>query len=74
MGDQFERHCLGDAIRRNRRDRKLYGGHLALLAMDRASHAPTHRQRDNAFRWMRLWMAFAASRHPAFVTSAVKAV
>jgi hypothetical protein len=73
MENYFERHCTGDAIRRSLHDRKLYAGQRALLAIDRASHAPVQEQRDNAFRWMRVWMAYAASRHPAFVTRALKA-
>ncbi len=45
--------------------RRSYAAHRAILAVDRAmrvaSESPSE-GREQAFRWMRLWMAFAASR------------
>lgn len=46
--------------------RRAYAARRAVVAIDRAvwltSTGPV-RERDQALRWMRLWLAFAYSRH-----------
>jgi hypothetical protein len=46
--------------------RRAYAARRAVAAIDRAvrltSTGPV-RERDQALRWMRLWLAFAYSRH-----------
>lgn len=46
--------------------RRAYAARRAVVAIDRAvrltSTGPI-RERDQALRWMRLWLAFAYSRH-----------
>lgn len=52
--------------------RRQYAGRRALLAIERASKLTAQgkeKERDQAFKWMRLWMAFAASRHVSNVTT-----
>jgi len=47
-----------------------YAAKRAVLALDRASSLATcgaGEEKDKAFRWMRLWLAFAASRHATVV-------
>jgi hypothetical protein len=46
--------------------RRAYAARRAVIAIDRAvrltSTGPV-KERDQALRWMRLWLAFAYSRH-----------
>jgi len=52
-------------MRRDIHQRRAYAAHRAVIAVDRASQmasAGAGADREQAFRWMRLWMAFAASR------------
>lgn len=46
--------------------RRAYAARRAVIAIDRAvrlnSTGPVW-ERDQALRWMRLWLAFASSRH-----------
>lgn len=60
-------------MRRDIHQRRAYAAQRAVMAVDRASHlasAGSCLDREKAFRWMRLWMAFAASRP---ITSAISA-
>ena len=45
--------------------RRTYAAHRAVMAVDRAIHIASigsSADREQALSWMRLWMAFAASR------------
>jgi hypothetical protein len=46
--------------------RRIYAAHRAVIAVDRAiriTSVGSYAERDRALRWMKLWMAFAASRY-----------
>jgi hypothetical protein len=52
-------------MRRDLSERRTYAAHRAVTAVDRAmqiASAGPSENREQAFLWMRLWMAFAASR------------
>lgn len=52
-------------MKRNIHERRAYAAHRAVMAVDRAvqvASEDSYGAREQAFRWMRLWMAFAASR------------
>lgn len=52
-------------MRRDIHERRTYAAHRAVMAVDRAmqiASASPSADRTQAFRWMRIWMAFAASR------------
>ncbi len=52
-------------MRRDIDQRRAYAAHRAVAAVDKAmqiASAGSSTDREQAFRWMRLWMAFAASR------------
>ena len=52
-------------MQRDIHQRRAYAAHRAVMAVDRAmqvASADSSTDREQAFRWMRLWMAFAASR------------
>ncbi len=52
-------------MRRDIHERRRYAAHRAVLAVDKArqiTSTGSATDREQAFRWMRLWMAFAASR------------
>ena len=57
-----------DIVMRMQRDiyeRRAYAAQRAIAAVDRAMRIASegsYADREEAFRWMRLWMAFAASR------------
>ena len=63
-------------IRRDIHERRAYAAHRAVMAVDRAMQIASEgssADREQAFCWMRLWMAFAASRpvsSPATTTDA----
>jgi hypothetical protein len=57
-------------------ERRKYAGRRALLAIERASRLTAQdkeKEREQAFQWVRLWMAFAASRHVSNVTTIQRA-
>lgn len=57
-------------MKRDLHQLRAYAGRRAVLALDRASLLATQGEgedKDKAFRWMRLWLAFAASRHATAV-------
>lgn len=60
------RGSTGDAcIRRDLAQRRQYAARRAVLALDRASRTASQASPDqweHALRWMRVWIAFAASR------------
>lgn len=52
-------------MRHDIHQRRAYAAHRAVAAVDRAMQIASEgssADREQAFRWMRLWMAFAASR------------
>jgi hypothetical protein len=52
-------------MKRDIHQRRAYAARRAVMAVDRAmqvASAGSSKDREQAFRWMRLWMAFAASR------------
>lgn len=56
---------IGMKMRRDIHQRRAYAAQRAVMAVDKASQmasAGSCVEREQAFRWMRLWMAFAASR------------
>jgi hypothetical protein len=56
-------------MKRDIHQRRAYASHRAVMAVDRAiqlTSAGSSADREQAFRWMRLWMAFAASRPVIF--------
>ena len=53
------------AARRDIAQRRQYAAQRAVLALDRVSHMASQadpEKWEQALRWMRLWIAFAASR------------
>lgn len=52
-------------MQRDVHQRRIYAARRAVIAVDRAIHTASvgsFADRETALRWMRLWMAFAASR------------
>jgi hypothetical protein len=59
-----------EPMKRDLYQSREYAGRRAVLALDRASVLATEgkgEDKDKAFRWMRLWLAFAAPRHATVV-------
>lgn len=64
-------------MQRNIYERRAYASYRAITAVDRARQVSSEgslAEREQAFRWMRLWMAFAASRPVASSANAVAEV
>lgn len=63
--DPDRRRAGGGAARRGTAQRRQYAAQRAVLALDRVSRIASQgdpEQWERALRWMRLWIAFAASR------------
>jgi hypothetical protein len=57
--------CQYQKMQRDTQQHRAYAANRAVMAVDRAmqvASAGSRADREQAFRWMRLWMAFAASR------------
>jgi hypothetical protein len=57
-------------------ERRNYAAHRAIIALDRAiriTSIASSADREQALRWMKLWVAFAASRHQKIAIPALNA-
>jgi hypothetical protein len=76
MGNVCEMAERRRGPKRDAYERRNYAAQRAVIALDRAIRitlTASPADRDKALGWMRLWVAFAASRRQKIATRAVKA-